>query len=186
MNFFFRHYLLSAAGILLLAAIGFIVAIDRFGGARDASGRQSGGEELLSGSSANPAIIGNLPAPSRANFLKRRSFDAGGYSIIAEKMKAWPAGASLEEVSKAWDRSFEDAVRDLDQGLSSGNVPPEASVGLHIMRAACWNFEGNPKQALEVLSQLRTRVESNPTLAKENLYSLVFLQGITCLRRGET
>src|SRR5262249_39753336 len=49
-----------------------------------------------------------------------------------------------------------------------------------------FNYEGEPKRAYEVLEQARAWAESNGTLAREHLYTVIYFQGVTALRIGET
>ena len=45
---------------------------------------------------------------------------------------------------------------------------------------------GNPKRAYEVLAEARSLVETDRALMRDGLYTVIFLQGVTALRRGET
>ena len=55
-----------------------------------------------------------------------------------------------------------------------------------ISKAILFNYEGEPNRAYEVLEQSRAWVEKNRKLAEEGLYTLIYFQGVTALRRGET
>ncbi len=53
-------------------------------------------------------------------------------------------------------------------------------------KAILFNYEGQPNRASEVLDQARAWVTKDETLARESLYTLIYFQGVTALRRGET
>lgn len=142
-------------------------------------------EELAVEETRKPAIAKKeSPASNSLPFQQRKPFDASAFEFVLKRIK-WSPRASLQEVSEAFAHPGRDTIRELDQVIASGNVPPEPLVGLRALQATCWNYEGEPAKAYELLSQLRAHVEADKDLSVDWLYTLIYLQGVTALRRGE-
>src|SRR5262249_58904190 len=54
-----------------------------------------------------------------------------------------------------------------------------------ITRGALLHGEGEPKGSYQVLEQARSLVEAADPLARRWLYTIIYLQGVTAMRRGE-
>ncbi len=52
-------------------------------------------------------------------------------------------------------------------------------------KAILFNYEGEPDRGYEVLQEARSLVEADDRAAHEMLYGIIYLQGVTALRRGE-
>jgi hypothetical protein len=177
------HPSFLACGLVVgLTVIGLMLIIDAFSGSR----RTHVPRGLDDRTTLDVQASSSAGGPLRARFKPRRPFDAGGYSLVTEKIQSWDSTASLKEVSEVWERAAEESVHDIDRILSSDDSLTESLVGVTVMRAALFNYQGQAAKALEVLSELRSRVEADQTLATESLYTLIYLQGITSLRLGET
>ena len=123
-------------------------------------------------------------APSAAvDYQPRRPVDTGGFSRVLAHLK-WNPQGSLEEIGAAWRKAGYGVLQSLDGALSEPAGPKR--VQALIARASLMNYEGEPRQAYSMLEQLRSELESNSTLAKDYLYTVVFYQGLTALRCGET
>jgi hypothetical protein len=48
------------------------------------------------------------------------------------------------------------------------------------------NYDGEAKKAYELLAELRELIQDQPKLRSELLFTLIYYQGVTALRRGET
>src|SRR5262249_49747305 len=77
-------------------------------------------------------------------------------------------------------------VEEIDRSLADPGKSDVQRLTLLISKAILFNYEGEPNRAYEVLEQARSWIEKTPTLAKEGLYTLIYFQGVTALRRGET
>ena len=75
-----------------------------------------------------------------------------------------------------------DAFRD----RSKGSMSLESQTICLLQQAGLLNYEGEAEKAYAVLGEARTLAESNPELARKWLYTIVYFQGVTALRRGET
>jgi hypothetical protein len=170
--------LLYGALALGLAVIGAIAIVGKFSGA---------------GPATRPPQTAHAPADQLAQsaatqesgrYQPRRLFDVGGY--FPEQIKPWQTDATLADVSRTWEQSAVDAVREIEQVYRSGSLEGGEATRIGVMRAACLNFEGKPAEALQVLSDLRVKIADDALEAASNLYSLIFYQGVTSLRLGET
>jgi hypothetical protein len=165
-----RFWMIAAAAVALAVTVRFAVTGSR-------STREStpeGARETQAGD-----------AHATIDYQVRKPFDASAFTHILARMKPWPSRASLDDVREVFTHLGQDSIRELEQVIASGNVPPDDLVGLRAIQATCWNYEGKPERAYELLTQIRTRVESDETLSANWLYTLIYLQGVTSLRRGE-
>lgn len=67
-----------------------------------------------------------------------------------------------------------------------GYLSPELHANCLIQKVTLLNYEGEPAQAYETLEELRKIIQSDQALAAQLLYSIIYYQGVTALRRGET
>jgi hypothetical protein len=126
---------------------------------------------------------------SLSQFEQRRGYlvsDASGYMLVANFIKRYPPDSSLEQVSNSWSQAPGLAIQEFERILSLDSLTPEQWVEAGVCRALLWNYDGKPNRGLEALTKIRARVEGEPELANTYLYSLIYLQGISALRQGET
>ncbi len=74
----------------------------------------------------------------------------------------------------------------IDKALAESKTFDRQTVNSLLKKAELYHYESEPKRAYEVLEDLRSRLRGNDTLAKQFLYSVIYYQGVTALRRGET
>jgi len=128
-----------------------------------------------------PAVPADRPAA--VDYQPRRRLDTSGYRLVIPTVH-WRDGATLPEVADAWRRAGYRAADGVDAGLA-GNTDPGAEVFGLTNKALMLNSEGEARQAYDLLTRLRGRVAGRPELAGQALYTLINLQGVTALRRGE-
>jgi hypothetical protein len=147
------------------------------------------------GTVARPADTGpNVARPADADtdtgrkpaYEPRRPVDTGGFSYFLAHLPPWKPDASLEEISKICSRLGYRDIEEIDRSLSELGKSDAQRFTLQVTKAILFNYEGEPNRAYEVLEQLRPWVENRETLERENRYTLIYLQGVTALRRGET
>jgi hypothetical protein len=133
--------------------------------------------------------VNSVSAPSAPPALKykpRKSIDSAGYATMTSMLVPWPPTATLEEIAAVHRgigyRGLKLVEQDMADPLGSGR--PRMSG--HLTRAALLNYEGEPARAYDVLAEARAEAEADPRAAEEWLYTIVFYQGLTALRRGET
>ena len=90
-------------------------------------------------------------------------------------MSAPPGGARATESWTSWTG-----------GADLGGPPEEREFLLYFGRPLLLNYEGKPDEAYLALEQALPRVEAKDRLAREWLFTLIYFQGVTALRRGET
>ena len=130
-------------------------------------------------------LVASLPDEEpRPAYRPRLPLDAGGYKLAFTSLKPWAPDATLEEISASWRQLGHRNVERIDRQLAGENEPEQWAVSL-LHKALFLNFEGDPDLAYAVLEQARSQVGMRQDLADKLLYSLVFFQGVTALRRGE-
>jgi hypothetical protein len=126
-------------------------------------------------------------APNASDgYQKRGPLDVGGFAAVLKNIEPWPEDATLEQVGEHWRDVGHRLMRPLDARLASGKLDARGAVNTLMLKAMLHNFEGEPDRAYALLEEVRSLVASDPELAREALYTIVFFQGVTALRRGET
>ena len=105
---------------------------------------------------------------------------------MVEGLPRWKPDSTLEELSRIWQGIGTRSVAEIDTALPNPRLPSGARLSLLIAKAAFLNYEGEPNRAYQVLEEARSLVEQDDDLAQKSLYTLIFFQGVTALRRGET
>jgi hypothetical protein len=111
--------------------------------------------------------------------------DTSGFVLAIEKATPWAPGASLEEISAAWKNVGYRQIELADQTLARRQLPASNRLPLIMTRATGYNYEGQPRNAYQVLTEARTLIEADDALAEKLLFSLIYFQGVTALRIGE-
>jgi hypothetical protein len=133
---------------------------------------------------ADPRAVVARPATG-SKFQPRHDVDTAGYLAVQSTLEPYGEGDSLENISRAWQRVGYRGIELIDRQLAGTKPDEEARLLLELKRAAYYNFEGEPKSAYQVLSRVRSEIERNETMAQRGLYSVIYAQGVTALRRGE-
>ena len=112
--------------------------------------------------------------------------DLSGFTSVGEHLPRWKPDSTLEEISRIWrDVGHRDAA-EIDGVLSNPAVSARDRFTLLMTKAMFLNYEGEPRAAYELLEQTRPWVENEDSIAEKALYTLIYSQGVTALRRGET
>jgi hypothetical protein len=175
--------------IIIAPLVGLVVAriFDRSAG-RSPSGRAPG---TLNSNSPGRALDG--PASKTRSgglpggFQPRGIADSSGFQMIVASLKPWDASASLEELAELWKQPGFKAISQLDTALGAARNGGDLRSGIpwHIMKAHLFNSEGQPNQSYEVLQEARSLLAGDPGLERDSLYTIIYLQGVSSLRRGE-
>jgi hypothetical protein len=137
---------------------------------------------LWSGSDSSPA-----PQRTQLAYKPRIWSDTAGYERILKKLKPWHPSASLEVVADSWRSVGFRLAEQLDRvAAQHPNLSNNDRVNLLMHKASLFNYEGEAQQAYEFLKTARRLMEADDELATEYLYSVIFFQGVTALRIGET
>jgi len=106
--------------------------------------------------------------------------------VFGKLVPYWRSGASLQEIRDVWDGEGQRAVERADRELQDHpDLPIRDKFWLMWTKATVLTYEGDPGKAYQVLKEARTLVESDPVVAQELLYTLIYQQGVTALRLGE-
>jgi hypothetical protein len=128
----------------------------------------------------------NLTKPKpKLIYQPRTVYDLSGFSTVQHNLKGWPADASLDDVSRAWKGAGFQIIGLVDQALARPNLPDVMRIRMLFDKVVLLNYEGQPQAAYRILEELRSHVEGSDPLAAESLFSIIFAQGVTSLRRGE-
>ncbi|OWK37769.1 CRTAC1 family protein [Fimbriiglobus ruber] len=143
-----------------------------------------GGLYYVTGTS--PPVVDAVAPPPSLQYKPRMPIDSGGYGIVTSKVKPWPPTASLEEVADSYRKVGPRLLEVLEKEMASPLFPARLLSQGRLVRASLLNYEGQPAKAYETLSEARTGIEADAELAREWLYTFIYYQGLTALRRGET
>jgi len=122
---------------------------------------------------------------SKIDYQPRTVSDSSGYGWVVGAVQPWPKSYTLEEVGAHFRSSIRSSVSLLDGILADPNLPEDQRASTNFARSTFLNFEGRAEDAYEDLSLARQWVEKQPTIAKEFLYTIIYAQGVTAMRRGE-
>jgi hypothetical protein len=136
------------------------------------------------------APAGSLP-PGRppARYQPSAVEDTSGFYAMLASLRRWGPNASLEEIARSWEQARHEALAacegaSRDAG-TAGGTPQDQEIPRLITRAALLNGAGEPKRSYQVLEEARSRVQAADPMARRWLYTIIYLQGVTAMRRGE-
>ncbi len=126
------------------------------------------------------------PAVSRElNYQPRVRMETSGFSLVTTSLVEWSPDATLEEIAEPWTHPGRRGIASVDSFLARDDLPLNERLRPMLVKSMYLNFEGDADRACETLAELRTLVENDPELAESSLYSMMYYQGVTALRRGE-
>lgn len=125
-------------------------------------------------------------APKRVlNYQPRKFAETSGILSVVAGLQPFKDPTSLESIRDAFEGLDRRGIAEIDQALASKETPLEQKPVLLQTKASMLMYGGNTVEAHEVLQQARELVKSSDRLAEEWLYSIIFFQGVSGLRRGE-
>ena len=123
------------------------------------------------------------PTLPTLNYQARQPLDSSGFAQVATNVR-WNPASSLEEIGNAWRKPGVRGMQALEPFLSA--PPGPKKVQSLIYWATLANYEGEPRKAYAMLKELRSEVQDHNALAQEFLFTIIYYQGVTALRCGET
>ncbi len=132
----------------------------------------------------DPALPGAAKIPKLA-YRPREPIDTAGFLLVGALLPKWEPKASLATISEAFQRVGYRNIERLDADLADPNIDDQKRASLLMNKAAMLNYEGDPKQAYQVLEQGRALVQKTELFAQRGLFTFIYYQGVTGLRRGE-
>ncbi|WP_165073747.1 CRTAC1 family protein [Paludisphaera rhizosphaerae] len=119
------------------------------------------------------------------NYQKRLPIDASGFALIVAAASPWEPTASPAEVRKHWLDVARREIAAIEKVEASANLPTPNRINNALTRATLLLADGDPAAAGEALAKARAAAESDDVLAARILPTLVYLQGVAALRKGE-
>jgi ASPIC and UnbV/FG-GAP-like repeat len=150
---------------------------------------------LMSGSLGTPAKRDGAPRSGdklladtgpQAGYRPRKQVDTEGFQSVCLRMPGWKPDATLEEIADIWRGVGYRNIEVIDRMLPDPGLTDVDKFDLMMARSIFLNYENEPTKAYETLEQLRSWLDARPVISQENLYTVIYFEGITALRRGET
>ncbi len=116
---------------------------------------------------------------------RNQNLDDSGYGAVNQFLRPWRPDATLREVAREWQGIGGRGVAKVDAQLAQPDSDGAREVRLGIEKARFQHFDGDAVGAYETITRLRARVEMDPRIARHSLATLIFLQGLASMRRGE-
>jgi hypothetical protein len=138
-------------------------------------------------SSSKPAQGGTISSPATRRALKyqpRRDMDSSGFFQSLAHCR-WTTTATLKEIAENWRTVGARMTEELDKALPPPGRSDSHRLLILLSKVNVLNFEGKADQAYELLERTRSWVETGDELAELGLYTVIFFQGVTAMRRGE-
>ncbi|MCA8990448.1 MAG: CRTAC1 family protein [Planctomycetaceae bacterium] len=112
--------------------------------------------------------------------------DSSGFSTTLSVIPAWSEDVTPDELRKVWTKAGYRQIESIDAQIRKQRLPTLDVSNLLISKAMLLNYEGDSHAAYDVLSEARNSFQQQPLLASQYMGTLVYLQGVTALRCGET
>ncbi|HZW32589.1 MAG TPA: VCBS repeat-containing protein, partial [Isosphaeraceae bacterium] len=128
------------------------------------------------------------PAPAsrrRLNYRPRQPIETSGFPEVLSNLR-WPIDASLEDVREGWLAGPTKAMAVLDRFVPSPGKSDVQRLAMLLSKSNVLSFQGEPNRSYELLAETRSWVEPQDALAEFGLSTVMFFQGMSALRRGET
>jgi hypothetical protein len=143
-------------------------------------------ENKSADSKASDSKSTEIEQPIRsANYKPRETIDDSGYASIFEIVEPWPVGTSLLDISKRFKGAAKRKIEALDRELAKPNTTEIDQIVNEFAKARFFNFDGEVDKAYECLVRVRKVMEKNPDIAETDLFTVIYYQGVTALRKGE-
>ena len=141
----------------------------------------------LPGAGAAPRdVVSAAPkTPQQHQYQPRLPMETSAFFSALAHLR-WQSGSSLGEIRDDWKKVGTRMAEELDRALPPPGKSDTHRLSILLSRSSVYNYEGEPKQAYDLLSETRSWVEKNEALSEFGLYTLIFFQGVAALRLGET
>jgi hypothetical protein len=113
-------------------------------------------------------------------------FDSSGYTTVMSQMRPWRENATLREVADQFAATPERIQKQADERLGEPFLRDDERLYWLLTRAKLLVYMNKPAEAYQAVAEARTVAEGDPRLAEAMLYTVIYFEGITALRQGET
>ena len=157
-----------------VAAVIVLIVLSRSNGPR--SDRQSQTDSKI------------IPADTKAAlpFSRRQPIDSTGLVLAEAGVSKWSPEATLQEIAEHWRGLGARLRAKIDADLAN----PELHVGQQVhgllLKASLLNYDGESAKSFAALEEVRATAALGSNAATRWLYTIVYMQAVTSLRRGET
>ncbi len=123
----------------------------------------------------------------KGQYKPRGALDSSGFVPMVSSLQTWDPGDSLEKIAASWKQPGAAALSRLDASLRGPRRTEESTRNLKSLyfKALLHNSEGEPKRAYDALQEARLLAEKDSGLGHQWLFTIVYLQGVAAMRRGE-
>ena len=111
--------------------------------------------------------------------------DSSGYTALVDLVEPWKPNATLDEIRRIWLHAGRRTCGDVDQILAAKKKLDYSKVLLVFQKTLLFNYEAEPLTAYQLLEGLRSELQDVPASLEQWLYTVIYYQGVTALRRGE-
>src|SRR5216684_8075107 len=137
-------------------------------------------------SSASSPARRDLLSPGSFSYRQPAGYDDGGYGVVSAYILPIRDRRSLEHIRDCYQGAGYRGVQAIQQELDRTHLAPQQRLGRLQNMARLYLFEGEFLKSAEVLKKARALIEADPEGLHQDLPSVLFLQGVAALRRGET
>ncbi len=175
-------------GTITLAAVLVLIAVVVGRNIHARSRTTRAAQQSARDQKSSPRTAPDLKPEARRGLVyqPRRVVDTAGFLSILGRLKRWNASATLQEIAESWRGEPARNLERIDRSLADPKKNDLEKLQLRLERATILNFQGDPKASYDALVQTRAWLETTHRTAEMGLYTLIFFQGVTALRRGET
>jgi len=131
------------------------------------------------------AIANSATDDAGRRFVPNRTRDSSGFFQMAALVEPWPRSASLAEVGERFRNAGFRIIDQIDRQLAGHELSSNDAMSSILVKVLMLNSEGKAERAYAVLEEARRNVERHDELAPEWLYTIIYLQGVVSMRRGE-
>ena len=118
-------------------------------------------------------------------YQPRLALDTSGYAAVTEAIPAWEGVASLGEISRIWQKAGQRMIDKIDRETAASKGLDDKKILSIVTKATLYNYEGEATRAYDVLEKLRNQVAIDDEMAGKWLFTIIYVQGVCSLRRGE-
>jgi hypothetical protein len=132
---------------------------------------------------------GNVRRPAgkrpRLAYKERKAIDTSGFMAVLPTLPRWKESASLEDVREAFRGAGQRDIAQIDANLAMPSITEQQQIVLRLVKAAIYQYGGDPKGCSQALEETRAWLEGRDALEEQWLYSVIFFQGVSAMRLGE-
>jgi hypothetical protein len=119
------------------------------------------------------------------SYSERKGIDSSGFTAVLSALPRWPETAPFAEIRETFRGAGSRDIAQIDAALETLSGSTEQQIVLQLMKAALFQYDGDPERCSQELEKARRSLASGDAVARQWLYSVIFFQGLSAMRRGE-